>query len=226
MKDKKKFIYQIKQKIKEKIRVDGIENLSNILDSFKSEYLNGIKNFGISDPEQSWKPFKGNFLEEIILESIINEINKLGLLAIKGSELERQEGSLNECYAKAKRSIVVDYGKYGMHLPDADLIIINPKDDCKVVAIISSKTTLRERIAQTGYWCLKLRQGRCTKNVKTFFITLDEDGDFTQSFPAKKGRAIAEKDTDGTFIITNKPIEESSTVKKFKDFLIELKKIV
>lgn len=57
---------------------------------------------------------------------------------------------------------MVDYGKFGMHLPDADVIIFNP-EECKALAVISSKSTLRERVAQTGYWFLKLKSSRLTK---------------------------------------------------------------
>lgn len=42
---------------------------------------------------------------------------------------------------------------------------------------------------------------------------------------AKKGRAIAEIDTDGTFVITNKAIEESYKIKRFEKFLEEIKKL-
>jgi len=56
-----------------------------------------------------------------------------------------------------------------------------------------------------------------------FFITLDEDGDLAVRNPAKKGRAIAEIDTDGTFIITNREIEESDKVKTIDKFFETLK---
>ncbi|MCX7997984.1 MAG: BsaWI family type II restriction enzyme [Leptospiraceae bacterium] len=42
--------------------------------------------------------------------------------------------------------------------------------------MISSKVTLRERIAQTAYWKLKLSSDKVTKHIKVCFITLDEDG--------------------------------------------------
>jgi hypothetical protein len=90
------------------------------------------------------------------------------------------------------------------------------------------KATLRERIAQTGYWKLKLSSSPITKNIKVFFITLDEDGDFRVKSPAKKGRAIAEVDTDGVFLITSSNFEESQKVKGieyFEKVLKELKKL-
>lgn len=65
-----------------------------------------------------------------------------------------------------------------MHLPDIHLIAYSA-ETCKAVFLISSKTTLRERVAQTGYWKIKLRQDACTKGLKVFFVTLDEDVDLT-----------------------------------------------
>jgi type II restriction enzyme len=87
-----------------------------------------------------------------------------------------------------------------MHLPDVDLVIIDPVN-CSVIAAVSVKVTLRERIAQTGYWKLKLLKSPTTKDIQMYFVTLDEDGILTtQSNPAKKGRAIVEEDTDGSYI--------------------------
>jgi type II restriction enzyme len=49
---------------------------------------------------------------------------------------------------------------------------------------------LRERVAQVGYWYLKIKGSPVTKNIKVFFITLDEDGDLVIKKPTKKSRAI------------------------------------
>jgi type II restriction enzyme len=219
--DKQEFIEKIKNKVKNLVKERGIKNISDILDEIRKEYLEGIENF-VSDPEQSWKAFKGKLLEEIIMNEIYDEVEKNGLKVIKGSELEKEDKNLDNCLASVKRSLVVDFGEYGMHLPDADIVIYDPKN-CKAVAIISSKATLRERVAQVGYWYLKIKGSEITRNIKVFFITLDEDGDLAVRYPAKKGRAIAEIDTDGTFVITNRKIEESDKVKTIDKFFETLK---
>ncbi len=77
--------------------------------------------------------------------------------------------------SQVKRNLAVDYGEFGFYLPDVDIVIYDPQN-CKVLAAISSKVTLRERIAQTGYWKLKLFQDEATKHIKVYFITPDEDG--------------------------------------------------
>ncbi len=108
------------------------------------------------------------------------------------------------------------------HLPDVDLIIYNLKN-LRVLSVISSKITLRERIAQTGYWKLKLSSDCITKHIKVFFITPDEDKTLNRKFPTKKGRAIVEIDTDGCYVMTEEQIEESEKVKKFEQFFDDLR---
>ncbi len=217
-------IESVERYIREQIKIRGIKHLSDILNEAKNIYREEIQKQG-KDVEQSWKPFKGNLLEKIILEAISDKVRESGLEIIRGKILERQDSSLNECLGKVKRSILVDYGEFGMHLPDADLVIYDPQK-CEALAIISSKTTLRERIAQTGYWKIKLQSSPITKNIKVFFITLDEDGDLIVKKPPKKGRAIAEVDTDGTFVITTKEIQESEKVRKIEEFFDVLELLV
>ena len=95
-----------------------------------------------------------------------------------------------------------------------NIIIYDPRT-LKVIAVISSKITLRERIAQTGYWKLKLMQDEVTKHIKVFFITPDEDRTLKTKIPAKKGRAIVEVDTDGSYVMSEEKVEESDKVKMF-----------
>lgn len=225
MKDKKRFTDFLKEHIKKELKQKGINALSLILEEVRNLYSKKIREFGIKDAEQSWKPFKGSLLEEVILDYIIFEAEKIGLKTIKGKNLEKKTNErLGECLSLVKRSIAIDYGEFGLHLPDADIVIYDP-EKCKAVAIISSKTTLRERIAETGYWYLKLKSDKITENIKVFFVTLDEDGDLTVKFPSKKGRAIAETDTDGTFVITTLSIEEGEKVKKIEKILNELRRL-
>lgn len=178
------------------------------------------------DHEQSWRAFKGKNLEKLIIYIIKYEIEKLGLKIVEGSLLERKNNRhLSLELSKIKRNLLIDYGEFGFHLPDVDIIIYDPKN-YRIIAVISSKVTLRERIAQTGYWSLKLKQDKTTKHIKVFFITPDEDKTLNYKKPAKKGRAIVEIDTDGSYVMSDENIEESSKVKKFKYFISDLKKII
>ncbi len=178
------------------------------------------------DHEQSWRAFKGKNFEKLITYIIEDEVKNLGLKIVDGNKLERTHSkNLNEELNKVKRNLLIDYGEFGFHLPDVDIVIYEPKTS-KVVAVISSKITLRERIAQTGYWKLKLMQDEITRHIKVFFITPDEDGTLKTKKPAKKGRAIVETDTDGSYVMSEDKVEESNKVKMFDKFIEDLKKLV
>lgn len=177
------------------------------------------------DHEQSWRAFKGKNLEKLVIHIIKEEVEKLGLKIVDGNKLERTKTSnLSNELNKVKRNLLIDYGEFGSHLPDVDIIIYNP-ENFEILAVISSKVTLRERIAQTGYWKLKLSQDDVTKHIKVFFVTPDEDKTLNTRRPAKKGRAIVEVDTDGSYVMSEEEIEESNKVKKFDKFINDLKKL-
>lgn len=191
-------------------------------DFLKSEQAQQTRNEGnVPDPEQSWRAFKGKNLEKLLLYITKDCICDLGLEIVIGSMLEKSSNTLSEKLTKVKRNLLVDFGEYGCHLPDADLIIYNPRS-CDIIAILSIKVTLRERVAQTGYWKLKLKENELTKNIKVLFITLDEDSTLTLKKYMKKGRAIAEQDTDGTYVLTTDKLEESSKVKSFEKFIDDI----
>ncbi len=178
------------------------------------------------DHEQSWRAFKGKNLEGLILHIIEDEVESLNLKIVEGNTLERTKSSnLSKELSQIKRNILVDFGEFGHHLPDVDLIIYNPKT-LKVIAVISSKVTMRERIAQTGYWKVKLSSDEITKHIKVFLITPDEDKTLSIKNPTKKGRAIVEIDTDGGYLMTEAKIEESDKVKLFDKFIEDLRKLL
>lgn len=178
------------------------------------------------DHEQSWRAFKGKNLEKLIIHIIKDEVENLGLKIVEGNKLERTKSDkLSLELSSVKRNLLVDYGEFGSHLPDVDIIIYNPKT-YKIIAVISSKVTLRERIAQTGYWKIKLSKDKATEHIKVFFITPDEDNTLVTRIPAKKGRAIVEVDTDGSYVMSQTRVEESDKVKMFDKFLEDLQKIM
>ncbi len=211
-KNHKHALKELKNQVFKRLEREGIGKLPSILTEVKQSYAEMVKG-KVRDVDQSWRPFKGKLLEEIIEKLLEKSLEDLGLKVVRGNIFQRSDSKLDECLAKVKRSMLVDYGEFGFHLPDADLVVYD-SHDCEAKLIISVKATLRERVAQTGYWKLKLSLSPITKKIKLLFITLDEDQDLKQKFPAKKGRAIVEKDTDGAFVVTDDKIEESDKVKK------------
>ncbi|OGJ15872.1 DNA modification methylase [Candidatus Pacearchaeota archaeon RBG_13_36_9] len=213
---------------KKKYGVDTYKHISELLEEAKILHKKDWEKHPTKkkDHEQSWKGFKGSALERLILYVLEDAVQSLGLKIISGKKFERTyPKNLSLELKQVKKNLAIDYGKFGFHLPDVDLVIYNPKD-FNVLAVLSSKSTLRERIAQTGYWNLKIKNDALTKHVKVFFLTLDEDGTLTKQFPTKKGRAIVEIDTDGSYVLSKTKIEESNKVKMFDKFIEDLKKLL
>jgi type II restriction enzyme len=148
----------------------------------------------------------------------------MGLDLVQGHALERNSSTLPGMLDKVKRNLLIDFGEHGMHLPDVDIIIFNPVNS-QVLAVISVKVTLRERVAQTGYWKLKLASAPVTRGIRVYFITPDEDGTLLKSKPTKKGRAIVERDTDGGYVMSEERVEESDKVKTFEKFIADLQTV-
>lgn len=200
------------------------ELLSEAKEVHRSDFLKNPTPQG--DHEQSWRAFKGKNLEKLIAYIIRDEIESLGLKLVEGNILERTRGeNLSRELSAVKRNLLIDYGEFGSHLPDVDIIVYEPQT-YKVIAVISSKVTLRERIAQTGYWKIKLAKDKATEHIRVYFITPDEDGTLTIRTPAKKGRAIVEIDTDGSYVMSETRVEESPKVKMFDKFIDDLRLLV
>ena len=183
-----------------------------------------LKDKPYGDHEQSWKAFKGKNFEKLIQHIITDSIEALGMKVINGNHLERRK-NLPQDLKRVKRNLAIDFNEFGLHLPDVDIVVYNPKNQ-RIIALLSIKVTLRERIAQTGYWKLKLLADEFTKHIKVYFITPDEDGTLTSKFPAKKGRAIVEVDLDGSYVLTETSIEESDKVKLFEHFIEDFKQLI
>ena len=213
---------------KNKHGIDTYKHISELLEEAKILHKKDwSKNpTANGDHEQSWRAFKGKNLEKLIVHIIADEVKALGLKIVDGNTLERTKAeNLSKELSQVKRNLLIDYGEFGSHLPDVDIIIYEPETS-KVIAVLSSKVTLRERIAQTGYWKIKLSSDKATKHIKVYFVTPDEDGTLTIKKPTKKGRAIVEVDTDGSYVLSETKIDESVKVKMFDKFIEDLKKLL
>jgi len=197
---------------------------------YKSEYLSSPRAARLRaqgktpDAEQSWKPFKGANFEKLVSYIIKQEVESMGLRCIFGDRLLRPKNLSAELSA-VYRNLLIRYGEYSL-LPDADLVIYE-SETCKVIGIVSCKTTLRERIAQTAYWKLKLSQDPVTMHIKGYFVTPDEDRDLVRGLsnpPVSRNRIIVEYELDGTYVFRD--VEESEKVKSFPKFIEDLRKVI
>ena len=138
---------------------------------------------------QSWRNVKGLGLEKVIEHILERQLEPLNLDLIPVKE--------------AREKVEIDFGEYGSHLPDVDLIVFQPSRN-RILAILSVKTSLRERATQTAYWRLKLHAQSNTKNIRVFLLTPNSDDDLRNDRMPKKNRAVLETDIDAIYVV-NRP---------------------
>lgn len=202
-------------------------HISGLFDEFKPGFFLRKSQQG-KNAQQAWNNFKGKALEELLKLIIQEQVQSIGLKCVLGSQLTGPNLSPEESVIHQRVS--VRFGPYRI-LPDPDLVVYTP--DLQVVAVISSKTSLRERVAQVAFWKRKLREDHVTAHIKALFATLDEDKDLEKPLPDPsnyrdgfKNRILVEHELDCTYVLTDSDIPESQRVKLFDKFLDDLQAIV
>ena len=183
---------------------------------YKEDYLK--RNPG-RNASQSWIKFKGYAFEQLLQYIIIDSIEDLGLKVVNGNRLGSEELKV------VRDNVVINYSEFEPLLPDADIIIYNPENS-EVIAILSSKVSLRERITHTGYWKFKFLESQRTEHIRLYLITLDKDKHLTRKEHPNKQRVIAETDLDGTYVLTKENLQESDKVKLFEHFIEDFKRVI
>ena len=202
--------------------------LEEVEGPYKKDFLERNPGKTSNSVQQSWRKFKGDCFERLLQHIIAEVIEPFELKVVNGNDLEKS--GLSPQLDAVRRNIIINYGESGKHLPDADIIVYKPENS-EVVAIISSKTSLRERLTQTGYWKFKLLENKNTAHIKVYLVTSDHKilKKKKSAGKVKKARAIAEEDFDGTYVLTELTevdFEESDKVKLFEHFIEDLKQLL
>jgi len=178
---------------------------------------------------QKWRNESGTMLEQLVIYFLHKEIMKMGYDITTDDEINSSNYGILE---KVWHNIVLKYGKYSI-LPDSDIVIYNP-NTAEVKAIISCKSSVRERFAQSLYWKVKLSTNDRTKNIKMYFITVDKEYnerktgfkkpslDIEGNKDPTKPRILLEYEMDGVYVTRNMK-NESSKVKMFDKFTTDFK---
>ena len=192
------------------------EVFEKIESPYKEDYLK--RNPGGS-ASQSWVKFTGKVFEQLLQYIITDSIEEFGLKVVNGDELGGAQ------LKAVKDNVTINYSEFKPLLPDADIIIYNPENS-EVIAILSSKISLAERITHTGYWKFKFLESQRTRHIKLYLITLDKGKRLTKRERPNKQRVIAEVDLDGTYVLTKENLQESDKVKLFEHFIEDLKQVI
>ncbi len=203
------------------------EDISAILEEAKQQHRAAWEQLtgGGGDHGQSWRSWKGKNFEKLVREIVFDEVRKLngkhGTDIQLATDTQLQPEQHDEVLSRVKRNLTLDYGEYGMHLPDADIVLYDPAT-ARIICIVSCKVTMRERIAQTAYWKLKLYGNPVTKHIQVSFVTPDEDEDLrTRPDPPKKGYAIVHTDVDVAYLLCAS-FDETHHIKRFSEFASDL----
>lgn len=183
------------------------ENLPAFLEKVEKLYVREKEKDDFKgDMGQSWRSWNGQNFEKLMIHILSRLIDDAGipLELIRGSILEKQQN--DSMLGRVKRNILVDLGIYGCHMPDADIVVYDPSD-ASVKAIISCKISLRERIAQTAYWKLRLRSCPVTRHIKMFFLTPDKDKTL-ENEKIDKSKAIVLHELDVAYILRENFVEQ------------------
>lgn len=129
--------------------------------------------------QQSWNKVKGDYFEKLLQHIITKSVETIGLKVVNDDDLTKKD--LTDQLDAVYRNVAINFDKYGMHLPDADIIVYN------------------------------------------WYIDKDRT---LQIEPYKKGRAIAEIDLGGAYVLTNENLEESDNVKLFGHFIEDFKQLI
>ncbi len=221
-------IINLYEKYRKIYKTDAYKYISKILQEAKEiHYKDFLRNPSPkNDFEQAWKPIKGHALERLINYILKEKIEEMGLKIINGKKVDRTlPKNLSIELQTVKRNLSIDFGRFGFHIPDVDLIIYNP-NNFRVISVISSKSSMRERIAQSAYWKIRMKNYSLTKHIKVFLASPDEDGNFTEIKGMNKSRVIVEADLDGAYIMSELPIKESEKIKTFDKFIDDLKRLL
>jgi type II restriction enzyme len=181
---------------------------------------------------QKWRNESGSMLEQLVIYFLHEEIRKLGYDITTDDEINSSDYGILE---KVWHKIILKYGKYPV-LPDSDIVIYNP-NTAEVKAIISCKSSVRERFAQSLYWKVKLSTNERTKHIKMYFITVDKEYnkkktgfkkpslDIQGNKDPTKPRILLEYEMDGVYVARHMK-NETDKVKMFDKFIGDLKILI
>lgn len=213
-------------KIYEGKKRDSPNNYSfvkNIFDEIKKVYKKKAAQMG-KDANQSWNSWSGKNLEKLITHILKDYIISIEQRVNITNDDDLRKTRLEYELDQVRRNVEIFYKKYSI-LPDADIIIYE-KSSCNVIAILSCKASLRERVAQAAYWKVKLLGSKVTEGILYYLVSTDNDGNFVKvGEDIERNRIIVEEgEIDGAYIFRD-DVPESEKVKHFHKIFDDLQKL-
>ena len=183
--------------------------------------------------QQSWNSYIGHRFQGLIYSILKGYVNNLVIKDAKFKGLDVLTEGETKQDEVIKRKLAIEYGDY-LLMPDVDSVIVWKNDkhqwESVILAIVSCKTSLRERIAQSCYWKLKLLSSDFQKGIHVYLVTSDNDKDFsidnnTGRFNGKsRDRIISEYELDGVYVLKEdfRSEWESDKIKRFNRIFADI----
>jgi type II restriction enzyme len=151
--------------------LEAIEEFEDITEKgIRSEFSEILKKSGGKTQrsiDQAWRNCKGSLYEYAICRALDEILTGDASLAQKIDIIHGSKLNMD-----IKDQLIIR--NWSDILPDVDLAIIN-KSCGMVVAVLSCKTSLRERLTETAFWSRELKP----KGIDIIFITTDKDEEIT-----------------------------------------------
>lgn len=171
------------------------------IDETKEKFKRSISSEEVENINQVWRAKSGDCFEKWVKNKLEENLDDKNVFL--DSELD----------SNIEDKIKLNLGDNKVY-PDADIVIC---DDNEVEAIVSCKTTLRERAAQTVMWrCLT--EDYNEESFDYVLVTTDSDDELREN---RKWKKVLEYVLDNTYI-TNGTVPESETIKEFNQIYTDL----
>lgn len=196
--------------------------IKEIFDEIKEKYKKEKNKKGI-DANQSWNSWSGKALQGLIKFIVEDYVSSFKYPIGITDDTALRNKKLPIELDKVRRNIEIFYDSHSI-VPDADIVIYD-KNSYKIIAVLSCKASLRERVAQAAYWKLKFQYNDTTKEILYYLLSTDNDGDFLEiGENISRDRVIVEYgEIDKAYIFRNVP--ESDKVKNFSKIFEDFKNL-
>ncbi|HEC88166.1 MAG TPA: hypothetical protein ENI52_02495 [Thermoplasmata archaeon] len=192
-----------------------------VINKYQKNFLKALKNFDLisesklrpllikyySNPrsrDQAWRTCKGSLYEYAVYKYIHNIIEKDRKFKDKIALIMGDEALDSQ-----KDQIVIR--NWNDIFPDVDILIVERGSNL-IMAILSCKTILRERLTETAFWKRELEKTRDMKKIKLIFVTTDKDNELR----TETNRYILLHVIDYTFITDPNKYDELIKIYKRK----------
>jgi len=188
-------------------------DLGRIWQAVSEDYVQILEADARPNPLQSWRSASGHAFECLVKVRLNRSLHGEGIVLAGQKWVQANAPSVVEFLElPAKRRCTQTSVRVW---PDSDLIAFCRlrSGELRAIAVVSCKTSLRERYAQALFWCLAIRVG---VPIKSVFVTLNGKKQLATCENPSKPRKLLEAYFDGAYVI-NEETAFCTAIRPFDD---------